>query len=241
MTGPSGRVVVVTGAAGALGPPTCSALAAAGATVVAVEYAPEPLAALQEKVPGLVGEVVDLTDTAAVSALAARVRDRFGALDGLVHLVGGFRGGGSFVDNTDEDWRFLSAGLIDTLRHVTIAFHDDLVRSAAGRAVIVSAQAAQKPAAGAAGYAAAKAAAEAWMLALADSFRRAQSGNKEQPVPQTSAATVLVIKALVTDKMRAEAPERKFPGFTDVADLAARIVGLWSEDAAALNGVRIPL
>ena len=116
----------------------------------------------------------------AVCALAARVRDRFGAADGLVHLVGGFRGGASFTDNSDDDWRFLSAGLIDTLRHVTIAFHDDLARSSAGRAVIVSAQAAQKPAAGAANYAAAKAAAEAWMLALADSFRRMQSGKKDQ-------------------------------------------------------------
>ena len=77
------------------------------------------------------------------------------------------------------------------------------------------------------------------MLALADSLRRAQSGNKEQPVPQTSAATILVIKALVDDRMRADAPERKFPGFTDVDDLAARIVGLWSEDAAELNGARI--
>ena len=62
------------------------------------------------------------------------------------------------------------------------------------------------PTAGSANYAAAKAAAEAWMLALADSLRRAQSGRKENPLPQTSAATILVIKALVDDRMRAAVP-----------------------------------
>ena len=41
--------------------------------------------------------------------------------------------------------------------------------------------------------------------------------------------------------MRAESPERKFPGFTDVDDLAARIVGLWSAPADEINGARIPL
>jgi len=79
------------------------------------------------------------------------------------------------------------------------------------------------------------------MLALADSLRRQQSAHKENPVPQTSAAAILVIKALVDDRMRAESPERKFPGYTDVDDLAARIVGLWSTDAVELNGARIAL
>jgi len=110
-----------------------------------------------------------------------------------------------------------------------------LVRSTAGRAVIVSAQAAAAPTAGSANYAAAKAAAEAWMLALADSFRQTED---DQP---NSAATIFVIKALVDDAMRDAAPERKFPGFTDVDDLAARIVGLWSTPANELNGARIPL
>jgi len=70
------------------------------------------------------------------------------------------------------------------------------------------------------------------MLALADSFRATAPG---------SAATILVIKALVDDRMRAQAPNRKFPGFTAVDDLAARIVGLWSTDARACNGARIEL
>lgn len=239
-----GRVVVVTGAAGPAGVATCAALSAAGATVIAVGHSPERLAALARRQPGLVVETADLADAAAVDALAARVRDRHGRVDGLIHLVGGWRGGDSFAANSEADWRFLSAGLIDTLRHTTLAFHDDLVRAPAGRVAVVSARAAAKPSAGSANYAAAKAAAEAWMLALADSFRRVSAGRgggAESGAEDGAAAVIFVIKALVTDEMRAERPDRSFPGFTDVADLADRIVELWAADAAELNGLRITL
>jgi NADP-dependent 3-hydroxy acid dehydrogenase YdfG len=232
MSGPAGRVVVVTGAAGSAGAAASRALLQAGAMVVAVGHSPERLAALADANPGISTEVADLSDAAAVQELAARVRHRHGAVDGLVHLVGGWRGGDGFTSNTEGDWRFLSAALIDTLRHVTLSFHDDLVRSPAGRVVIVSARAAEKPSAGSANYASAKAAAETWMLALADSFRAGAPN---------AAATILVIKALVDDRMRAQAPDRRFPGFTDVNELAARIIGLWSMDAQACNGARISL
>lgn len=230
------RVVVVTGAAGPAGVAACTALRAAGATVVAVGHSPERLAALARRLPGLIVETADLADAAAVDALAARVRDARGRVDGLIHLVGGWRGGPSFSANSEADWQFLSAGLIDTLRHTTLAFHDDLVRAPAGRVAVVSARAAAKPSAGSANYAAAKAAAEAWILALADSFRQAAAGAEDG-----AAAVIFVIKALVTDQMRAERPDRSFPGFTDVADLADRIVELWAADAAELNGARLTL
>ena len=135
--------------------------------------------------------------------------------------------------NTDEDWRFLSAALIDTLRHVTLSFHDDLVRSTAGRAVIVSARAA--------------AAAHGGFGELREPPRLPRrpgcwrSPTPSGPAAPGSAATILVIKALVDERMRAQAPHRKFPGFTDVDDLAARIVGLWSMDVQACNGARIAL
>jgi NADP-dependent 3-hydroxy acid dehydrogenase YdfG len=230
-----GLVVVVTGAAGPAGVAACTALHAAGATVVAVGHSRARLAALADRLPGLVVETADLSDAEAVAALATRVREAHGRIDGLIHLVGGWRGGDSFGANTEADWQFLSAGLIDTLRHTTLAFHDDLIRSPAGRVAIVSARAAAKPSAGSANYAAAKAAAEAWMLALADSFRRTSA------VDDGAAAVIFVIKALVTDQMRAENPDRTFPGFTDVTDLADRIVELWAADAAELNGARITL
>ena len=241
MSGVGGRLVVVTGAAGTAGRPTARALAGAGARVVAVGQSPQRLSELAVQIPGISVEVADLGDPGSVQQLSRRIHSSHGPVDGIVHLVGGFRGGATFGANTDADWRFLDNGLIQTLRHVTLAFHDDLVASPAGRAVIVSGTAVDAPSAGSANYAAAKASAEAWMRALADSLRRSQSGRKDNPLPQTSAAVILVVKALVDEAMREAAPERKFPGFTDVKDLAAQIVALWSRDAGGLNGARIPL
>jgi 3-oxoacyl-[acyl-carrier protein] reductase len=230
VTAAAGRVVLVTGASGSLGAAAVRALHAAGATVVAVGRSATSVAGLAGELPGVTADFADLADRSSVDALAARVHQRVGPVDGVVHLVGGWRGGDDFSATTDEDWAFLSSRLIDSLRFVTQAFRDDLARSPRGRAVIVSATAVDRPTAGAAGYAAAKAAAETWMRALADSLRSA--GND-------SAATIFIGKALVDAEQRAASPERRFSGFTDVEDLATRVVQLWSQDAESLNGARI--
>ena len=103
-----------------------------------------------------------------------------------------------------------------------------------GRYVLVSQSGAHKPVANNAAYNAGKAAAEAWTLALADSFRKA--GGEEGP---KAAAAILVIKALVHDAMRAERPNAKFAGFTDVTELAEAIAGVWDRPAQEANGQRL--
>ncbi len=179
---PGQRVVVVTGATGATGRATCAALLARGERVVAVGRDPESLRELDA--PRLDGDgptddevadrldtrVCDLLDGEAVRSLAEEVVTAYGRVDGLFHLVGGWRGGASFTASTDDDWRWLSGNLVDTLRHTTLALHDALLASGRGRVAIVSAAAAAKPTAGNAAYASAKAAAETWVAALADSF-----------------------------------------------------------------------
>jgi NADP-dependent 3-hydroxy acid dehydrogenase YdfG len=235
---PAAAVVVVTGAGGPTGQAVVRRLVSAGADVVGVDAHKDRLdevaASLGSDAGRFSGDVVDLVDEAATREWAAGL----GRVDGVVHLVGGYRGGSVFADNTTQDWAFLHDLLIRTVQNVTLAMHDALVASPQSRFVLVSATAAANPTAGAAGYAAGKSAAEAWTLAMADSFRGLQSGRADDPLPQTAAATVLVVKALVNDGMRAAKPEATFAGYTDVRDLAEVIVGLWDVDAADVNGLR---
>ncbi len=128
-----------------------------------------------------------------MQALARDVVADHGHVDALFHLVGGWRGGDRFTDSTDDDWRWLSGNLVDTLRHTTLALHDHLLASGRGRVAIVSAAAAQAPTAGNAAYASAKAAAETWLGALADSF------GSESATPG-SAAVVGVVRWIGTGR-----------------------------------------
>jgi NAD(P)-dependent dehydrogenase (short-subunit alcohol dehydrogenase family) len=172
--------------------------------------------------------VVDLLDEQATRDWATRVQSEHGQVDGLVHLVGGWRGGVGIVDSDLADWNWLNDRLIRTLQHTSRAFHDAIKASPRGRLVLISTVQTRAPSATNASYAAAKAAAETWTLAVADSFK--DTG---------AAAVILQIKALLTPTMRAARPDDTFAGYTPVDELADTIHDLWLTPATELNGQRL--
>ena len=210
--GVRGRTVLIAGATSASGEAVASALVAAGAFVLAVGTREDALERLARAVPGVDTRVCDLGDRSAVAELAMRIHVKFGRIDGLVHLVGGWRGGGGIEGQTDEDWEFLERAFA-TLRNTTRVFYEDLAASPAGRLAIVSATAVEHPLAGGANYAAAKAAGDAWTRAVAQGFR------KEAP---NAAAVIFVVKALAGLE----------------GQLAERVVKLWDADPSTINGER---
>ncbi|MFT3866193.1 MAG: SDR family oxidoreductase [Solirubrobacterales bacterium] len=228
------RVIAIAGIGGGLGPAVAARLAAAGAIVAGANRGQAEVDAVGEGL-GLGperwdGHAVDLTDEDAVAGWRDALVGRFGRVDGLVHLVGGWRGGQPLHEEPLADWDLLQALLIRTVQLTTRAFHDQLAASAVGRFVLVSAKQAQKPSNGNAAYAAAKAAAEAWTLAYADGFG-----------PGGATANIVVVDALLTPQMRAESPDREFPTFTPVEHVADAIAWLCSDGAAEMNGRRLAL
>ncbi|GGX21408.1 SDR family NAD(P)-dependent oxidoreductase [Streptomyces chryseus] len=235
-----GAVVAVAGAGGPAGRATLLRLAEAGAIVVGSDANPARLAEAVDAAryahggATVTGDTVDLLDLDATREWADKTEKEFGRIDGMVHLVGGWRGSASFAETDLADWDLLEKLLIRTVQHTSLAFQAPLQRSDRGRYLLISAAGASKPTAGNAAYSASKAAAEAWTLALADAFRKA--GGEEGP---RTAAAILVVKALVHDAMRAERPTAKFAGFTDVKELAEAIAGVWDQPASEVNGQRL--
>ncbi|RWZ55093.1 SDR family NAD(P)-dependent oxidoreductase [Labedella populi] len=213
MTGVTDRIVLLAGATSDAGLAAAQALVDAGARVIATGRDRAKLDALADSVPGISTELVDLTDEAAVDELATQVRESIGPVDGILHLVGGFRRGDGIPGQSDVDWDALATSLT-ALRHVSRAFYPDLVASPAGRLAIVSSTSATKPHRNTANYSTVKAAAEAWTAALASGFAA--------DAPERAAAVIFAVSSLAGLE----------------GTLASRFVDLWSEDAATLNASR---
>lgn len=213
MTDLAGKLVLVAGATSAAGVAVCRTLAASGARVIAVGSNGERLQRLHDQVPDATGQVCDLADFDDVAGLGERTHAEFGPIDGLIHLVGGWRGGGGLAGQSDEDWEFLHSRIVTTLRNTTRVFVEDLRASDAGRLAIVSTTTLEKPMPGGANYAAAKAAAETWVRAIANGFEKSA---------QSATATVFAVRAL--DGLEAQ--------------LATEVTRLWEADVASASFAR---
>lgn len=224
------RVIAVAGAAGNLGPTVVQRLASAGSRICACGRDQASLDALATDVGDIDTDAVDLLDPSATRAWADDLASRHGRVDGLVHLVGGWRGGAPIEEAPLEDWDFLSSLLVRTVQNATQAFASRLMASGHGRFVLVSSGQAQAPTHPNAAYAAAKAASETWTLALADRFRGTGA-----------TANLVVVGAIVTPAMRAESPDRDFSTFTPAEEIAEAVAYLCSDAAASMNGQRVTL
>lgn len=234
MHGLDDRVVAVAGVAGGLGPVVAERLAEAGATVAGTDVSQERIDDVAARL-GLPderwdGRAVDLLDEGAAREWCGALVERFGRVDALLHLVGGWRGGEALHEAPLADWDFLHDLLIRTVQHTTRAFHDALLASEHGRFVLISSKQAQAPSSTNAAYASAKAAAEAWTLALADGFEGA-----------AATANVIVVDAILTQRMREESPGEEFPTFTPAEHIAEAIAFLCSDAGEKMNGQRLAL
>ena len=160
-------VVAIAGAAGSAGPQVARVLAGRGwcLSLGGRDYSRLSALAAELGTGDVMTHAVDLLDPRSAEGWAAATHQRFGRIDALVHLVGGWRGGKPIAEAPPEDDAFLLDSLVRTVQIASRAFLPDLIETG-GRFVIVSSPQAERPSHTGAAYGAAKAGAEAWTLAL---------------------------------------------------------------------------
>jgi len=121
----TGKRALITGAGSGIGAGIAEAMAAAGAEVIVVDRNGEAAAAVAQKISGRTF-MLDVTDGAAVDALAARIAAEIGPISILVNNAGIVRRGKIEDANTRADWAATMAVNLHAPYIVTTAFLDQL-------------------------------------------------------------------------------------------------------------------
>ena len=228
------RVAVITGATGGLGATLAHTLAVNGARLALLDRdlarlgtLPATLSLPESRV---LIQAVDLLDPAATKASAAAVQAKFGRVDILLHVVGGWTGGKSLFDATADDLKFMLNQHVWTSFNVIQAFVPYLVKNGWGRVVMITSPFATRPNAKGGPYAAGKAGQEALMLTLSQELKG-------------TGVTANLLQAMTIDNQRAKisAPDADNSSWTTPEELTAGIMYFLSDEAGTVNGVKIPL
>lgn len=230
----SGRVVMVTGAAGNLGSAVARAFRTAGARLILVDRAPDRLPALfpdlADDPAHYLATAVDLTDADAAGGMVERALARMGRIDVLVHTVGGYQGGRPVHETPPETWQALFDLNVRTALTVTRAVVPVMVAQGAGRILYVAAKAALEGGKHNAAYSAAKSALLRMMESLAAELRG------------TGVTVNCVLPSTIdTPQNRAAMPKADPTRWVPPEAVADVILFLASDAARAVHGAAIPV
>jgi NAD(P)-dependent dehydrogenase (short-subunit alcohol dehydrogenase family) len=227
----AGRTVLVTGATGNLGRAIAAAFAARGANLGLLDRKADRLEAAYGKATDRrLYLAADLLNAVQVEAAARIAMDRFGRIDVLCNIAGGFRMGAPVHETADADWNFLFDINARTLLHAARAVVPPMLAGGGGKVVNVGAFSAQKGAANMGAYAASKSAVIRLTETMAAELRE-KNINVNCVLPTT----------IDTPENRAAMPKADPKRWVAPEDLASVIVFLASPAARAIHGAALPV
>ena len=230
----SGKVVLIAGGTGGLGQAVTLAFLEEGAQVVVTYRNPKELDAAKSSAganaSSLQGQQVDVTNQAAVDELVRNLLAEYGRLDAVVNTVGGYAGG---VKLWEMDPKVFDQMLALNLRSGYLllrAIVPAMIRQKHGTVINVASKAAVDHAAGAAAYAASKAAAVAMMDSVAADLK------------DTGVRVNSILPSIIDTEINRKAmPNADFARWPKPEEIARVVLFLCSDDAKLVHGAAVPV
>ena len=228
------KVILIAGGTGGLGRPVSLAFLKEKAKVVVSYRNPEEFSALQSAAgahaSSLQGQPVDVTDEAAVNQFVDKILAEHGRLDAMVNTVGGYAGGTKLWELETKVFDMMLALNLRAGYALSRAAIVPMLWQKHGAIVNVAAKAALDHGAGAAAYAASKAAA----LAMIDSLAADVKG--------TGVRVNSILPSIIdTAANRKAMPNAEYAEWPKPEDIAHVILFLCSDQARVIHGAAIPV
>jgi len=217
-----GRVVAITGAAGALGRAVADEFASRGAKLALID-----IVAIQGPHLSLVG---DLTNASAARDIAAQIVAKLGRVDALVNVAGGFTMGATVYETTDETWSFMFDLNVMTMLNMVRATVPTMLAQKRGKIVNIGARAGLRGAGRMGAYCASKAV----VIRLTESLADELKGNGIN-------VNCVLPSIIDTARNRQDMPDADYAKWVNPKDLARAIAFLASDAASAIHGAALPV
>ncbi len=221
------KTALVTGADGGLGVHVTKALLDAGFLVAGL--APK-IKQSDFDDPRFTALPARLDSLEAAKRSADAVITKFGKIDVLAHLVGGFAGGTSVAETDDTTFRRMFEMNVDSAFHILRAVLPHMRKAGNSRIIAIGSRAAESPGTGVGAYSASKA-------ALVSLIRTVAIENKDSGIT----ANVILPGTIDTAANRKAMPKADITNWVQPAAIASLIVWLASDAAGDMTGAVIPL
>ncbi len=216
------QVVVVTGAAGALGRAVVDHFASRGARVaqldvVAIDNADFAL-------------TCDLREASGCRDAATQILRKFGSIDVLANIAGGFAMGEAVHETSVETWDFMFELNAHSVLNMARAVVPSMLNQGHGKIVNISARAALRGAAQMAAYSASKSVVMRLTESLADELKH-----------QKINVNCILPSIIDTERNRSDMPDADFDAWVKPEAIAGVVGFLASPAASAIHGAAIPV
>lgn len=223
----NGKVALITGANGGLGTAVTWAFLNAGARVAGVSG---KISRADFDHPLFVPIAQKIDSRGDADKIVAAVQTKWGRLDALVHLVGGFAGGTPLAGSDINTIEKMFAINVNPFVHMAQAVLPGMLAQNSGSILAIGSRLALEPHAGLSAYAASKA-------ALVSLVRTVALETRDTGV----AANVILPETMDTPANRKAMPNEDFSRWIKPEQVAALLVHLASDEASQVTGVVIPV
>lgn len=227
----AGQVVMITGAAGTLGRAVAAAFKDAGARLVLLDVVAGGLdAAYGKESDAALPLVVNLADKTALAAAVDAAKAKFGGIDVVCNIAGGFDMGPTVHETSDALWTKLMDINVGTLLNVVRAVVPVMLATGSGKIVNVGAMGGLVGRGNMGAYSASKSV----VIKLTESM--------SAELREKGINVNCVLPSIIdTPPNRADMPSADFSKWVSPAALADVIVFLASDKARAIHGAAVPV
>lgn len=229
----TGKVVLVTGSSGGLGVEVAQAFLKSGASLALTYYSDDSLLLLQ-KICGTSKNIFllrgDFRKEDDVKTLVSEVIKRFGKIDILANVIGGYIAGKSVTEIEEKDWDAMMNLNLKTAFFLSKHVVSEMLKKSSGKVIHVAARGGLKGG----GHDAAYAASKSGIIRLVESL-------SEEVKSKGINVNCIMPSIIDTKENRAAMPSADYSKWVTPSDIARIMLFLASNDARPINGAAIPV